>query len=97
MRVRSDLEVAPVLAFVHVRVDVAHDRVIDLPHRIRERRHRPHADHLVNRGSQWDRRAGHRGDARAPDAARDQHGLGVDVALIGADGADVAVLHVDAR
>ena len=59
VRVRADLHVAAVLALVHVRVHVAHDRERDLAGRLGQDRHRPDADHLVHRGRQRDRGAGH--------------------------------------
>ena len=43
-----------------------------------EHRHRPDVDHLVDRRRQRDRRAGHPRDPRAPDAAGDDDGLGLD-------------------
>ena len=41
MRVRADLQVAAVLALVHVGVHVAHDRVLDLADGVLEQRHGP--------------------------------------------------------
>ena len=97
MRVRADLEVAAVLALVHVGVHVADDRERDLADRVRELRDRTHADHLVDRRAERDRRPGHPGDARAPDATGDDDDVRLDVALVRADPADLAVDDVDAR
>ena len=64
--VRADLEVAAVLALVHVRVHVADDRELDLADRVGELRHGPDADHLVDGRRERDRAPAIRGDARAP-------------------------------
>ena len=96
MGVRADLEVAAVLALVHVGVHVADDRELDL------------AGVCANCGTGptpiiwWT--AGVSGmdapaiarDPWAPDAAGDDDGVRGDVALVGADAADVAVDDVDA-
>ena len=95
--VRADLEAAPVLPLVHVRIHVADDRVLDFPGRMRELRHRPDVDHLVNRRRQGDRCPGHPRDARAPDAAGDDDDLGFDRSGIGMDAADAALLDIDTR
>ena len=94
--VRADLHVAAVLALVAVGVHVADDRVGDLADGVGEHRDRPDADHLVDRRRERDRRPGHRGEARAPDAGGDDDDVGLEVALVGADAGDVAVLDVDA-
>ena len=94
--VRAHLQVAAVLALVHVGVHVADDREGDLADRVGEERHGPDADHLVHGRRERDRRAGHAGDARAPHAAGDDDRLGLDGAAIGVDTADAAVLHVQA-
>ena len=78
-------KLVPVLALVHVRVHVADDRVADLALAVLEDRHRPDVDHLVDRRRERDRRAGHPGDPRAPDAAGDDDRVGLDVALVRAD------------
>ena len=96
MGVRPDLEPGAVLALVHVRVDVADDRVPDLHIRVLEERDRPDVDHLVDRRGQRDGRAGHPRDAWAPDAARDHDRLGLDVAVVRSDARDATLLHVDA-
>ena len=83
--VRADLEPAPVLALVHVRVHVADDRELDHALRVLEVRHRADVDHLVHRRRQRDRRARHPRDLRRPDAAADDDRLGRDVALRRAD------------
>ena len=88
--VRADLEPAPVLALVHVRVHVAHDRELDHALRVLEVRHRPDVDHLVHRRRQRDRRAGHARDLRAPDTAADDDAIGRDVAARGLDPASRA-------
>ena len=66
VRVGADLEPAAVLALVHVRVHVAHDRVLDRALGVGEARHRADVDHLVHGRRERDRRAGHARDARAP-------------------------------
>ncbi len=96
MGVRADLEVAAVLALVHVGVHVAHDGVLDLADGAGEERHRADADHLVDRRGERDGGAGHPGDAGAPHAAADDDGFGLDGALVGADGVDAAIAHVEA-
>ena len=48
-------------------------------------------------GRQRNARAGHLGDARAPGTTGDDDVLGLDVALVGADARDDAVLDVDAE
>ena len=78
--VRADLEPAAVLALVHVRVHVAHDRELDRALGAGEVRHRADVDHLVDGRRERDRRAGHARQARAPDAAGDHHDVGLDVA-----------------
>ena len=95
VRVGADLEPAAVLALVHVRVHVAHDRVLDRALRVREARHRADVDHLVDGGRERDRRAGHAGEPRAPDAAADHDVLRLDVAARGAHAAHAAALDVD--
>ena len=80
VRVRADLEALPVLALVHVRVHVAHDRELDRRLRRQKARHRPDVDHLVDGGCQGDRRARHARDPRRPDTARDRHHIRLDVA-----------------
>ena len=96
MRVRADFHVAAVLALVAVGVHVAHDRVRDLADGVGEHRDGPDADHLVDGRGERDRRPGHLGEPRAPDAGRDDDDVGLEVALVGADAGDVAVLDVDA-
>ena len=59
-------------------------------------RDRAHGDHLVHGGGQRDRRARHLRELRAPDAAGDHDGLGLDVAAGGAHPADPALLDVQA-
>ena len=95
MRVRADFEVAAVLALVHVRVHVAHDRVLDLADGVLEERDGPDADHLVDRGCERDDGAGHRRDARAPDAAGDDHDVRLEVAALRPDARHVAVFDID--
>ena len=82
MGVRADLEVAAVLALVHVGVHVAHDRERDLADGVGELRDRPDADHLVHGRAERDGRARHPRDARAPHAAGDDDDVGLDVALV---------------
>src|SRR5439155_2996383 len=96
MGVRAALHVAPVLALVHIRIDVSHDREGDLAWRLLEERDRADADHLVHGRRQRDDRAGHARDAWTPDAARDEHVLSVYRALVGVDPAHAVVLDVDA-
>ena len=79
VRVRADLEPRPVLALVHVRVHVAHDRELDVPLRVGEPVRRADVDHLVHGRCERDRRAGHARELRAPDAARDDDDLRLDV------------------
>ena len=95
--VRADLEAAAVLALVHVRVHVAHDRELDRALGVGEARHRADVDHLVHRGRERDRGAGHARQARAPDAAGDHDDVGLDVAARGAHALDAAALDVDAE
>ncbi len=97
MGVRTDLESRPVLALVHVRVHVAHDREADFLRRVLEHRHGTDVDHLMHRRDQRDRRTRHPRDARAPDATGDDHGVGSDVTRVRADAANVPVDDVDAR
>ena len=94
--VRADLHVAAVLALVAVGVHVADDRVGDLADGVGQHRDGPDADHLVDRRGERDRRAGHLREPRAPDAGRDDHDVGLEVALVGPDAGDVPVLDVDA-
>ncbi len=75
--VGADLQVAAVLALVHVGVHVAHDRVDDLADGVGEERYRADADHLMHDRGQWDRGAGHRSDARAPHATAHRHDTGL--------------------
>ena len=63
----------------------------------REARHRPDVDHLVHRRRERDVRPGHARDARAPDAAGDDDGLGLDIPVGRAHSADAPVLDVDAQ
>ena len=95
VRVGADLEADAVLALVHERVHVAHDRELDVPRRLLEARHRADVDHLVDRRRERDRCARHAGQRRAPDAAGDDDGLGLDVASRCAHPPDAAVLDVD--
>ncbi len=96
MRVGADLEALPVLALVHVRVHVAHDRVVDRRLRGEEARHRADVDHLVHRRRQRDGRARHARDPRRPHAARDHDDVGLEVAARRAHAAHATVLDVDA-
>ena len=96
MGVRADLKARPVLALVHEHVHVADDRELDRLRRALEPRHRTDVDHLVDSRRQRDMRARHLREQRAPDAARDHDGLGLDVAARGADAPDPAVLDVEA-
>src|SRR5438445_10016151 len=97
MVVGAHLEVAPVLALVTIGIHVADDGVLDLADGIGEERHRPDTDHLVHRGTERNRGAGHAGEPRAPDAARDHHGLGFDVALVRPHATHPAVFDIDGR
>ena len=83
--VRAHLHVASVLALVHVRVDVAHDRVLDLPRRAGKQRDGADADHLVDDRGERDGGAGHRRQPWAPHSAADGDDVGLDVARRGAD------------
>ena len=65
------------------------------PSALGELRARADADHLVHGRGQRDADAGHVADLRAPHAAGDHDVLGLDVALVGADPADPAVLDVE--
>ena len=96
MGIRADLEVAAVLALVHVGVHVAHDREADLADGVRELRDGPDADHLVDRRGERDGGTGHPRDARAPHAAGDDHDLRLDVALVRPDARDPAVDDIEA-
>ena len=97
VRVGADLQVAARLALVHVRVHVPHDRVLDVRLRATKTRDRPDVDHLVHGRGQGDARSGHMGDARAPDAARDDHSLSFDLALGCAHAADPPGFDLDAE
>ena len=97
MGVRADLHVAAVLALVAVGVHVPDDRVGDLADGVGQHRDGPDADHLVDRRRERDRRPGHRGDPRAPDAGGDDDDVGFEVTLVGPDPGDVPVLDVDPR
>ena len=96
VRVGADLHVGAVLALVAERVHVADDRERDLARPLGELRDRPHRDHLVHRGGERDRRARHPRELRAPHAAGDHDGLGLDVAAGGAHPPDPALLDVHA-
>ena len=85
--VGADLHRVVALPLVHEGVHVAHDRVVDFVAGSAEEVDRAEVGHLVNRGRERNRRAGHRGDARAPDAAGDDHVLDLDRAAGGDDGA----------
>ncbi len=78
--VGADLHVGAVLALVAEGVHVAHDREGDLALLLGQLRARADGDHLVHRGGQRDGDAGHVADLRAPHAAGDHDGLGLDVA-----------------
>src|SRR6266567_207276 len=95
MVVGAHLEVTAVLAFVAVGIHVADDGVLDLADGVGKQRHRPDTDHLVHRGTERDRSPGHAGETRAPDAARDDHGLGFDIALVRPHSTDPAVFDID--
>ncbi len=96
MGIRADLEAAPVLALVHVRVHVADDRELDHALRVLEMRHGADVDHLVHGRRERNRGTGHACDARAPHAAADDDEVGRDIAARGADAGDAPVLDVDA-
>jgi hypothetical protein len=96
VRVGADLHVGAVLALVAEGVHVPDDREGDLTGPLGQLRDRPHGDHLVHGGGQRDRGARHLGELRAPDAAGDHDGLGLDVAAGGAHPADTAFLDVHA-
>src|SRR5581483_197707 len=93
--VRANFEVAAVLPFVHVGVHIADDGEFDFARRVRELGNGPDANHLVNGGRERNVCASHARDARTPDAARDDDGIRVNVAFIGADAANVSVLYVE--
>ena len=94
--VRADLEPAPVLALVHVRVHVADDRELDHALRVLEVRHRADVDHLVHGRRQRDRRTGHA--ARSSGSRRRSRRRSRSVSIVAARRAhagDAAVLDVD--
>ena len=97
MGVRADLQTAPMLALVHVRVHVAHDRKLDVALCVGEAWRGPDIDHLMDGRRQWDRRPRHPGEARTPHAARDHDGVGLDVAARGPHAAHAPMLGVDAE
>ena len=97
MGVGADLQVSAGLPLVHVGVHIAHDRVLDVRLRAAEAGDRPDVDHLVHRGRERDPRAGHAGQARAPDTACDRDHVGLHVAVRRAHPLDAPVLHVDAH
>ena len=90
--VGADLQARAVLALVHVGVHVADDGVLQVALGVGE--HRDGADvlHLVHGRRERDLGAGHGGELAAPAAGGDDDVLGVDGALVGDDGLDVAVL-----
>jgi hypothetical protein len=71
--------------------------MLDVALRAFESRHRPDVDHLVHRGREGDVGARHPSDARAPDSARDDDDLGLDVSTGRAHAADAPMLDVDAH
>ena len=91
MGIRADLELAPVLALIHVGVNVTDDRVPDLPHRLGENGDRPNIDHLVDGGRQRDRGPRHPGDPRTPHPACHDDHLCLNIALRGSHATDAAV------
>ncbi len=95
VRVRADLEVTASLALVHVGVHVSHDRKLDVTLRAGEPRYRSDVDHLVDGRRQRNSRSGHSRNARAPNAASDDNGFGLDVAACRSDSAHASVLDVD--
>ena len=90
--VRADLESDAVLALVHEDVHVADDRVLDRPGRLREDLDGAVVGHLVDDRGERDARAGHLGQERGPDAAGDDHVLGLDGAAARGHAPDAAVL-----
>ena len=96
VRVGADLEVAPGLAFVHVGVHVADDRMLDVTFGAAKARHRSDVDHLVHRRGQRDARPCHPRHSRAPHPAGDGDCLGFDVAIGRAHAFHTPVLDVDA-
>src|SRR5438067_13160134 len=97
MVVGADLSVAALRSLVAVGIHVADDGVLDLADGVGKQRHGPDTDHLVHRGAERDRGPGHAGDTRAPDAARDYHGLRLDVAFVRPHAPHPAVFDIDAR
>ena len=95
MCVRAHFHRTAGLALVAERVHVADDRETDLVARGFELGNRSDVDHLVHRGCERDRRAGHGRDPRAPHPARDHHVLRRDPAPVGDDRLHAPVRDLD--